>query len=116
MIQQPYSGVRRMVCYERGTLEAAGRAREATVWNLSVLGAYVSVDPIPQVGEHVRIVFQLPPSGPLLQARAEVAWRNTVQNPRCLALPYGCGLHFLGLAAADRDRIGALVEAAAKVG
>jgi len=85
-------------------------SQRGTVWNLSVRGLYIVIDPPPEVGITVRIAFSLPDEEKPVKAEARVAWRNPGSRKRgrgatVFSLPPGCGLEFLVIDTHDRERI-----------
>jgi Tfp pilus assembly protein PilZ len=102
-ISQPYSALWRVPVVEPCLLEADGAAASGLVCNLSMQGAYVAVQPIPRVGEHVRLSFGLREGSARMALEAVVCWQNP--EPRAQTLPPGCGLFFLAPTWADRQRI-----------
>lgn len=91
-------------------------SQRGTVWNLSIGGLYVVVDPQPEVGSTVRVAFALPNEERPVRAEARIAWRNPSSRKRgqgaaAFSLPPGCGLEFLVIDARDRERIESHVNA-----
>jgi hypothetical protein len=88
-----------------------------TIWNLSVLGAYVVVsEPFPETGTEVRISFALAGDPVPIVTRARVVWHNPPSLFRgcgavCPSQPPGCGVQFVTLTPLDRERIEARVRA-----
>jgi PilZ domain len=107
-ISQPFSGAKRVPYVQACELDDGSSRVEGAIRNISVLGVYLGVDPIPKVGEKLRLRFELP--GGSVEVEAEVAWRNTSQRHKVASLPAGCGLRFLGLGQRDRSRIEELVR------
>jgi len=111
-LKQPRSGVARIACSaacELGNISG-------TIWNLSVLGAYIVVsEPLPEIGTEVRISFALEGDPVPIVTRARVAWHNPPSLFRgcgavCPSQPPGCGVQFLALSPLDRERIEARVR------
>jgi len=94
-----------------GPCELEGPSRQrGTVWNLSVGGLYVVIEPQPEVGATVRVAFGLPNEDKPVRAEARIAWRNPSSKKRgqgaaAFSLPPGCGLEFVVIDAHDRERI-----------
>jgi hypothetical protein len=109
-ISQPFSGAKRVPFVQSCRLSAKGFEAESTIRNISVLGLYLDVDPIPKVGEQLRLRFALPDGADPVEVDAEVAWRNTSQRHKVPTLPPGCGLRFLTLGDRQHRRIEALVR------
>jgi len=102
---------RRIPFVRRCRLEPkAGDPCEGLLCNLSVLGVYVTVDPIPALGSWLTVSFALPGNEALVSVEAMVSWCNTTQNHKVHSLPPGCGLRFLTLTLADKERIQRLVD------
>jgi hypothetical protein len=85
-------------------------SRTGTVWNLSVRGLYVVIEPPPPLGARVRISFALPHEKKPVKAEARIAWCNPGSSRRgrgakVFGLPPGCGLEFVSIDAADLERI-----------
>jgi Tfp pilus assembly protein PilZ len=109
-INQPFSGAKR-ISFVQGCRLLDGAAEvEGTIRNISVLGVYLHVDPVPKVGERLGLRFELPDGAGAVEVEAEVAWRNSVQRHKVSSLPPGCGLRFLSLSDGDEGRIEALVR------
>jgi hypothetical protein len=92
------------------------RSLEGFLCNVSQLGVYVAVDPVPEVGDKGQITFALDEGEPPIEAQVEVAWRNVLAaSSRACSLPQGCGLRFTTLTARARERIGKLIEEFASI-
>jgi uncharacterized protein (TIGR02266 family) len=107
---QPFSGAKRVPFVQPCRIGATGSDAEGMIRNVSVLGVYLDADPIPKVGERLRLRFALPDGLAPVEVEAEVAWRNTATRHKVPALPPGCGLRFVTLGDRDRERIQALVR------
>jgi hypothetical protein len=88
----------------------AGSRLSAVVWDLSVGGAYVVINPPPPPGSKVSLVFSLPRAVRPIRAESRVAWNNPPSSThgcgsRAARLPPGCGLEFLVIDHADAVRI-----------
>jgi hypothetical protein len=89
----------------------ASRVRGGLMCNLSVQGAYVTLDePLPAVGETVQLAVMLPGQEPIVQAEAVVACQNREAPTGPDSLPPGIGLRFTALPAPDRLRVEALIR------
>jgi hypothetical protein len=94
-----------------GPCELEGPASQrGTVWNLSLGGLYVVIDPPPEVGTRIRIAFALPNEEEPVKADVRIVWRNPGSKKRgrgtaVFSLPPGCGLEFLVIDMQDRERI-----------
>jgi len=110
VINQPFTGFIRVPYEPPCRLVGPKGAREGRLCNISVKGVYVTLSPIPSVGETFRISFNLPDDEKPVESTVEVAWRNTERDRKVLRLPLGCGLHFLDLSPADQERVAAFVD------
>jgi hypothetical protein len=110
MVSQPYTGFIRVPYEPPCRLVGKEAVRAGQLCNISVKGVYVTIDPIPGVGEVFRLSFNLPDDEKPVEVDAEVAWRNTERDRKVLRLPLGCGLHFLNLLRHDYERIAAFVD------
>jgi len=109
VLRVPDTGFTRVPYVARCRISSSGRRRHGTICNISKLGLYVHVEPVPE-GE-VEIDFGLPDGGVTVRAGAQVTWINDVPPDNVTALPIGCGLRFVDIAPEDRHRIEELVEA-----
>jgi hypothetical protein len=124
LLSQPYSGRWRIACQEPCDILEADERHPATLWNVSVAGAYVAMeDLVVAAGQQVRLSFCLPGELIVIQVTARVAWVNPpkrskkkpirlehVSGVRAAELPPGCGLEFIDLAQMDRTRITVRVQ------
>jgi hypothetical protein len=90
-------------------------SRRGFLWNISVRGVYLVIDPIPAVEQRFEISFPFPGGEQPVNVHARVAWQNPPSVFRGCGtqvndLPPGCGLEFLALTSADHDRIEAFVR------
>jgi hypothetical protein len=87
--------------------------RPGTVWNVSLVGIYVVLaDPLPPVDTRVVVTFSLPGERVLIACLGRVRWLNAPSifkgcGSTKPSLPPGCGVEFVELDAADRQRIAA---------
>jgi hypothetical protein len=115
-IHKPASGHHRIACGESCTVTREGRSREGMIWNLSVVGVYLVMEPpLPPEGETVQLRFNLPGDPSPIVCQARVRWQNAPSifkgcGEVALALPPGCGLEFIALDARDVQRIEARVR------
>lgn len=109
VVNQPHTGFIRVPYEPPCRLTGTHGAVEGRLCNISVKGVYVTLNPIPDVGEMFRLSFNLPEDPKPLDVQVEVAWRNTERDRKMLRLPLGCGLHFLDLRPQDKQRIAAFV-------
>jgi len=92
-------------------LTTASRVRGGLVCNLSIQGAYVTLDePLPEAGESVHLTVSLPGQDPILTADAVVASQNRQAASGPDGLPPGVGLRFTAVPGADRRRIEGLLR------
>jgi len=110
MVSQPYSGFRRIPCSEKCVVHVRGLSFEGRLCNISVLGVYLSSNPVPNIGEALRLSFTLPGDSNPIHAEADVTWRNPSENQRVFNLPTGCGVRFLKMEPPDRERLEAFVS------
>ena len=111
MVNQPYTGFRRIPYSRPCRVERKSGALQGQICNISVLGLYVSSDPLPDVGEDVQLSFPLPSGEPMVRCNAVVTWQNPEEPQKVDSLPAGCGLRFVALSQKDRTRIEELIEA-----
>jgi hypothetical protein len=109
-VLEPYSGLLRIPFIQECRIVQGGRTQPARMFNLSALGTYLVMDPIPTIGESFTLSFRLR-EHTYLTIDAVVTWCNTAQGPGSPALPPGCGLRFLGLGSQDREAIQSFVKA-----
>jgi hypothetical protein len=110
MLNQPHSGFHRIPYAQRCRVTRGGVGTEAHLCNVSVLGVYLTLDPIPAVGEKLHVSFTLPGGGDPVEASGPVTWQNLDEDAdRVQMLPPGCGISFEDLKPADRERIERLV-------
>jgi PilZ domain-containing protein len=110
MINQPFTGFIRVPYEPPCRLVGAKGAQEGRLSNISIKGVYVTLAPIPSLGEVLGLTFNLPDDARPVEVQVEVAWRNTERDRKVLRLPLGCGLHFLDLSPADLERVAAFVD------
>jgi Tfp pilus assembly protein PilZ len=92
-------------------LTTRSRTRGGLVCNLSVLGVYVTLDePLPERGDHVHLLVQLPGTNPVLEADTVVTWQNRAPASGADSLPAGVGLRFVALAPVYKERVDGLVQ------
>ncbi len=73
--------------------------------NMSVAGAYVGMQPIPNVGDIVTLEFVLPGNDVPVVIDAQFIWRNAVRKSPIHSLPVGGGARFYGLGENERRRL-----------
>jgi Tfp pilus assembly protein PilZ len=83
---------------------------DAFIVNINVLGAYVALDEMPQLGQRVVCRFRLPETEQELTLEGVVAWTNPRQQHPVHSLPPGFGVGFRGLNDENRLRIEAIVR------
>jgi hypothetical protein len=109
-ITQPASGMRRVPYVRACRLSRSGGVLSGMTCNISVLGVFVTVDPIPELGERVQVRFPLPGNETPVEFDALVTWRNTRQEHKVHSLPTGCGLRLLATTPEQQKRIETLVN------
>jgi PilZ domain-containing protein len=108
-VPRPYSGFVRVPFVQPCLLAGAPGTWEGVLCNVSLVGAYVAVDPIPCAGERVRLAFHVS-GGRSLEVDGEVAWVNAEEPQLLDALPAGCGIRFLDPPGEACERLRALVD------
>jgi hypothetical protein len=98
---------------QRCQLDGKGGPRFGLICDLSVLGLYVALDPVPELHETFTLCFALLTDDLPVMVDAVVTWRNPAQGHKIDELPPGCGLRFVGLDSKDLKRIQGLVTACA---
>jgi hydrogenase maturation protease len=105
----PHSGLIRIPYVQPCLLAGGDGTWEGVLCNLSLLGAYVAVDPIPPKGEKVHLLFKVPREEQPLDAQCEVVWENAHEPSGAQSLPPGCGLRFAPMSPAVRERVEDLI-------
>jgi hypothetical protein len=108
-VPPPHTGLIRIPYVQPCLLVGADGTWEGVVCNLSLAGAYVTVDPIPPKAERLRLLFKTPGHELPLQIDTEVVWENADEPRRAEGLPPGCGIRFVELTLDARERIEDLV-------
>jgi len=111
MYRASRTGFPRIPFVQACTLEVGGLESIGVFCNLSLLGAFVDVEPQPEPRREGTIRFLLPDGGPPVATPVRVAWVNEELPSAPDALPRGCGVRFKGLTAEEVRRIEAIVEA-----
>jgi Tfp pilus assembly protein PilZ len=111
----PRTGFTRIPYVQPCRLQVEGASVRAVICNLSVLGAYVAVDPLPPFQSPVRLTFNLPGDVEPAIVDCAVAWVNPDEPMEVESLPTGCGLRFVALPAALRFRLERLVDEYLKI-
>lgn len=111
MYRQPRSGFTRIPYVQSCHVERAGESGSGLICNVSVLGCYLQIEPVPEVGAEMKLSFQLLDDDRPIVARAAVTWANERLPERAESLPPGCGLRFTRLEPADLRRLSAMVTA-----
>jgi uncharacterized protein (TIGR02266 family) len=93
------------------TLEIDGELLSGVTCNLSVLGLYLNIDPLPPQGAHVRLCFRLPDGGDPIEGEARVTWVNDEPVRAIGDLPPGCGLRFVSLDPSHLRRLASVIAA-----
>jgi len=110
MLNQPRTGFTRIPYAQRCRLTRGGTSADGVLCNVSVLGIYVTIDPLPPVGETLEVSFTLPGGGEPITAPGVVTWQNPEEPGLAKMLPPGCGIRFESLRPQDRERIERLVS------
>lgn len=106
----PHAGPNRVPYVQRCSFSAGGGTTETLICNLSRLGAYVTIDPIPEVGVQVVLAFKPPADRREIALQGLVAWRNPHEREGLDPLAPGCGIRFVSLSKEDDRRLRALLE------
>jgi hypothetical protein len=115
-VSQPRSGYTRIPTDERCAAYIEGVALAGAIFNVSVRGLYLVIDPPPTIGQRLRVSFCLPADTTPIACDARVAWRNppslilTGIGSSAMGLPPGCGLEFMRIEDADHQRVAAYVK------
>jgi Tfp pilus assembly protein PilZ len=88
-----------------------GLEQIAFIVNINILGAYLTCECSPGLGEGVHFHFKIPGNDLPVVASGRVAWVNPSQAHPVHSLPPGFGLKFEGLSAEAARRIEEVVEA-----
>jgi Tfp pilus assembly protein PilZ len=99
-VPAPHTGFIRVPYVEPCLLVSDQGTREGVLCNLSRAGAFVTLEPIPPLGEQVRLFFKTPGRPEPVVIDGEVAWINSEGSPKARSLPPGCGVRFLDREAA----------------
>jgi hypothetical protein len=110
MLNQPHTGFTRIPYAQRCRLSRGETSVEAVLCNVSVLGVYVTLDPLPAVGDKLDVSFTLPGGGEPVTAPGTVTWQNPEEPGLAKMLPPGCGIRFDSLRPQDHERIERLVS------
>ncbi len=110
MLPQPFTGFTRIPYAQRCRVRRGRERMTGVLCNISVLGAYATLDIIPKPGELVEIAFPLPRTQQWVRTQARVIWQNLEEPRKANGLPPGCGMRFESLSPADETLIAALVE------
>lgn len=101
VLSQPSSGNKRVVCAELCEVEdARGRHHTCRIWNVSVGGVYVAIQPFAKIDEPLTLSFCLPGETQPIRVEGRVAWWNPPSAVRGVGqlaahLPPGCGVQYL---------------------
>jgi Tfp pilus assembly protein PilZ len=109
VLAQPHAGPRRVPYVQRCLFRCRVVQVETLLCNISRLGAYVTIDPLPDVGEEVSISF-VAADGKPLELSAVVAWINPPERQAVDPLAPGCGVRFVALSPQDDERLKTLLE------
>lgn len=86
-------------------VRSPGSEMTGVLCNMSVAGAYVGMEPIPNVGDIVSLEFLLPGNDLPVVVDAQFIWRNAVRKSLIHSLPVGGGARFFGLGDDERRRL-----------
>jgi hypothetical protein len=112
----PDSSHARIACCDECDLLFEGASRPGTVWDISVLGAYVVVsDPVPPVDSQIQLTISRLGEVTPAVITGRVRWVNGPSIfPGCgrtkATLPPGCGVEFLHLDGSLREWIAVRVR------
>jgi Tfp pilus assembly protein PilZ len=106
----PHAGPRRVQCVQRCSFSSRTGQVETLLCNISRLGAYVTIDPVPALGEAVSIAFDAPADGGRFTLSAVVAWRNPPERKGEDPRAPGCGIRFVDLSKDDERQLQSLLE------
>ena len=77
------------------------------ILNLSVLGAYIASEPVPDIGQNLEFTFAVPPVEDSVAVKGVVKWNsNTAERE----LPPGAGICFVDLPGDIEDLIADFVK------
>jgi uncharacterized protein (TIGR02266 family) len=107
---RPTPGQQRVPYVRRCELSTGDQTLEGLICNISVLGAYVSLETIPSIGSVFELRFGLPESEKPVVVEAQVTWDNPLQDNPLHGLPPGCGVRFLDLSPVDKRRIHRVID------
>jgi hypothetical protein len=105
----PHAGPRRVPYMRYGQLTTGAATLDILICNLSRLGAYVAVQPRPEVGDDISLSF-VAPDGTALDVKAIVTWRSPDPPSESNPLPPGCGIRFASLSKMDEARLRSIVD------
>lgn len=103
------SGFPRVPYIQGCTVGCADAEHAGMICNLSLLGAYVHIDPLPVLRDPVTLSFLLQDGEPPVRAVASVSWVHDTIAGTAPTLPTGFGVRFVELAPAEIRRLAALV-------
>jgi len=109
MLNQPHTGFTRIPYAQRCRVTHGGTMTEGVLCNISVLGVYIAIEPVPEAGTEVELSFMLPGGGDPVDAKGTVIWQNPENPERAEMLPPGCGIRFVSLSRPDLRRIEQIV-------
>ena len=105
-VERRSTGLLRVPFIRRCALQFDGAAlRHAFLVNINVLGTYVALDEMPQLGQHVTVRFRVPGSEREVEVEGLVAWLNPRQQHPVHSLPPGFGISFRELSDGNHDAI-----------
>jgi uncharacterized protein (TIGR02266 family) len=104
----PHAGPKRVPFVQRCAFTTKDKTVETTICNLSRLGAYVTTNPVPEMGTPVSLAFLLGDAP--IEVQAVVAWANPEERQHFDPLAPGCGVRFVDLSEEADQRIWAAVD------
>ena len=96
---------KRIPLIRKCTVRHGDTAVTGLLCNMSVAGAYVGMEPIPNVGDIVSLEFLLPGNDVPVVIDAQFIWRNALRKSPIHSLPVGGGARFFGLGVSERRRL-----------
>ena len=105
----PHAGPRRVPYMRYGRMTTGAGTFDIIVCNLSRLGAYIAVQPRPEVGDDIDLAF-VAPDGTAVELKAVVTWRSPDPPSESNPLPPGCGLRFVQLTRTDEAQLRTIVD------
>lgn len=89
----------------RCTLTTARAEQSGMILDISIQGAYIHTDPLPNEGDSLTVSFRVPENDRLLNISGLVAWVNRYQAHPVHSLPPGFGMSFVDVSGQDKSLI-----------